>query len=84
MIEGWGIDHALELAASGLAATINAHKKAYYLELHRASEINHIDAWLGWFGNVVLEAQSRTLQNIRFLTEKARFLDRLRDKLNAR
>ena len=69
---------------TALAATINADKKAYYLELHRASETNHIDAWMGWFGNVVLEAQSRTLQNIRFLIEKTRFLDRLRGKLNTR
>ncbi|GBR68484.1 Fic family protein [Gluconobacter kanchanaburiensis] len=69
---------------TALAATINVHKKAYYLELHCASETNHIDAWMEWFGNVVLEAQSRTLQNIRFLIEKTRFLDRLRDKLNTR
>jgi len=72
------------LAASGLAATINAHQRAYYLELHRASETNRIDAWMGWCGNVVLEAQSRTLQNIHFLIEETRFLDRLRDKLNSR
>ena len=69
---------------TALAATINAHKKTYYLELHRASGTNQVDAWMVWFSQVVLEAQSRTLQNIRFLIEKTRFLDRLRGKLNAR
>ncbi|MBS1032990.1 Fic family protein [Gluconobacter cerinus] len=69
---------------TALAATINTHKKAYYLELHRASETNRIEGWMVWFSQIVLEAQSRTLQTIRFLIEKTRLLDRLRGKLNIR
>ncbi|MBV0890052.1 Fic family protein (plasmid) [Komagataeibacter nataicola] len=69
---------------TALAATINTYKKAYYLELHRASQTNQIENWMVWFSQVVLEAQSRTLRNIRFLIEKTRFLDRLRGKLNIR
>ncbi|KXV21720.1 Fic family protein [Gluconobacter japonicus] len=69
---------------TALAATINTHKKAYYLELHRASETNQIEGWMIWFSQVVLEAQSRTLQNIWFLIEKTRLLDRLWGKLNIR
>ena len=37
-----------------------------------------------WFSQIGLEAQSRTLQTIRFLIEKTRLLDRLRGKLNIR
>ncbi|AEG50404.1 filamentation induced by cAMP protein Fic [Sphingobium chlorophenolicum L-1] len=69
---------------TALASTINRHRKAYYSQLHRASQTNQIDAWMGWFADIVLEAQSRTIESIRFLIEKTRLLDRLRDRINAR
>jgi Fic family protein len=69
---------------TALAATINRHKKAYYAELHRASQTNQIDAWMGWFVDIVLEAQARTIDRIRFLIDKTRLLDRLRDQINVR
>jgi Fic family protein len=69
---------------TALAATINRHKKAYYAELHRASQTNQIDAWAEWFAGIVLQAQSGTIESIRFLIEKTRLLDRLRGKINAR
>jgi Fic family protein len=69
---------------TALAATINRHRKAYYAELHRASRSNQIDGWLGWFADVVLEAQARTIGHIRFLIEKTRLLDRLRGRINPR
>ncbi|QDC38045.1 Fic family protein [Sphingobium fuliginis] len=69
---------------TALAATINRHRKAYYSQLDRASQTNQIDAWMGWFADIVLEAQTRTIESIRFLIEKTRLLDRLRDRINAR
>lgn len=69
---------------TALAATINRHKKAYYTQLHRASQTNRIDAWMVWFADIVLEAQGRTIESIRFLIEKTRLLDRLRGRINAR
>lgn len=69
---------------TALAATINRHKKAYYAELHRASRTNEIDDWLGWFADIILEAQARTLDWVRFLIDKTRLLDRLRGQINAR
>jgi Fic family protein len=69
---------------TALAATINRHKKAYYAQLHGASRTNQIDAWMGWFANIVLEAQGRTIESIRFQIEKTRLLDRLRGKINDR
>ncbi len=69
---------------TALATIINRHKKAYYAQLHQASQTNRIDAWMGWFADIVLEAQARTIESIRFLIEKTRLLDRLRDRMNAR
>lgn len=69
---------------TALAATINRHRKAYYAQLHRASQTNEIDAWIEWFADTVLEAQTRTIDHIRFLIGKTRLLDRLRDQINAR
>jgi Fic family protein len=69
---------------TALAATINRHKKAYYAELHRASQTNQIDAWTVWFADMVLEAQTRTIDRVRFLIEKTRLLDRLRGQINTR
>jgi len=69
---------------TALAATINRHKKAYYAHLHRASQTNRIDAWMGWFADIVLEAQERTIGRIGFLIEKTRLLDRLQGRINHR
>ena len=69
---------------TALAETIHGHRKAYYAELHRASETSEIDAWLGWFAEIVLEAQARTITRIRFLIEKTRMFDQLNGKINAR
>ncbi|SDA22180.1 Fic family protein [Sphingomonas sp. NFR15] len=69
---------------TALATTINRHRKAYYAQLHQASQTNQIDAWVSWFANIVLEAQARTIEDIRFVIEKTRLLDRLRGRINAR
>jgi Fic family protein len=69
---------------TALAETIHRHRKDYYAQLQRASQSNRIDEWLSWFADIVLEAQDRTLTRIRFLIEKTRLLDRLRDQINER
>lgn len=69
---------------TALAETIHRHRKDYYAQLQRASQSNHIDEWLSWFADIVLEAQERTLTRIRFLIEKTRLLDRLRIQINER
>jgi len=69
---------------TALAATIHRHKKAYYVQLQRASRDNDIDEWLGWFADIVIEAQARTIASIRFLIDKTRLLDHLRGRINAR
>ncbi len=69
---------------TALAEAIHRHRKGYYAALQLASQSNAIDAWLGWFADIVLEAQDRTLARVRFLIGKTRLLDRLRGRINAR
>lgn len=71
-------------AITALAETIQCHRKDYYAQLQRASLSNHIDEWLDWFSDIVLEAQQRTLDRVHFLLAKAKLLDRLRGKINSR
>lgn len=69
---------------TALAETIHRHRKAYYAALQLASQSNTIDAWLTWFADIVVEAQARTITRIRFLIDKTRLLDRLRENINKR
>lgn len=43
-----------------LAATILAHRSAYYDALAASNKRNEISDWLAWFGGIALEAQQRT------------------------
>ena len=69
---------------TALAKTIHRHRKDYYAALHRASHSLEIDEWLSWFGEIVLEAQNRTLAEVRFLIAKTHLFDRLQGQINAR
>jgi Fic family protein len=69
---------------TALAETIHRHRKAYYAALQLGSQSNDINAWLGWFADIVIEAQARTITRIRFLIDKTRLLDRLRGQINER
>jgi Fic family protein len=69
---------------TALAATILIRRKSYYEALEAANKENDLTAWLCWFAAVALEAQKRTEAQVEFLLDKARLLDRLRGKLNAR
>jgi hypothetical protein len=39
---------------------------------------------VNWFADAELEAQQRSIEDVEFLIEKARLLNRLRDQLNER
>jgi Fic family protein len=69
---------------TALAATILVRRREYYDALEHANKSNEITEWLAWFAGVALEAQERTLAQVEFLIQKARMLDALRGKLNAR
>ena len=69
---------------TALAATIEKRRKGYYDALAAANKGNEVTQWLLWFAATTLEAQADTQRLVRFLIEKAKFLDGLRGKLNAR
>jgi Fic family protein len=69
---------------TALAETILIRRKEYYEALEAANKGNEVTPWLAWFGGVAIEAQRRTGARARFLIDKARLLDGLRGRLNAR
>ena len=69
---------------TALAATILANRKGYYDALEAANKENEITRWLAWFAGITLEAQQRTLGQVEFLIDKAKFLDKFRGNLNKR
>ena len=71
-------------AVIGLARGILRRHREYYAELERANKRNEISGWLQWFAAVALDAQSATANDVDFLLEKTRLLDRLRGRINAR
>ena len=68
----------------GLARGILRRHREYYDELERANKRNEITAWLQWFAETALDAQRATTSEVEFLVEKAKLLDRLRERMNAR
>lgn len=67
-----------------LSTTILSKQKEYYQTLennNRGLELTH---WILWFATVILEAQQRFKNQLKFTIEKARFLDKARGHINER
>ncbi len=69
---------------TAVAGTLLKHRKQYYGVLEAASRGLDVTAWLLWFAAKVVEAQRRSLAQVEFIIGKARLLERVRGKLNAR
>jgi Fic family protein len=67
-----------------LAYTIARKRKDYYAALERNNQDVEITNWLEYFARTSLEAQANTIKRVDFYVAKARFYERLRDKLNER
>jgi Fic family protein len=67
-----------------LARSILAHHSNYYLALESANKTNDVSSWLRWFSAIALEAQYRTFAQIDFVIHKAKLLDHVRGRINAR
>jgi len=67
-----------------IAYTIERDKKAYYSALEQANKQTEITAWLLYFADMVINAQSYTATWIDFLINKAKLYDRLRGQINPR
>ena len=67
-----------------LSDAILTQRKSYYEALEAANKSNDAAAWLAWWAEIVIEAQSRTLAQVEFILDKTRFLDKYRGEINAR
>lgn len=83
-------DHALSQSlgyptTACLATAIEADKKTYYLQLEKASRGNlHVNAWLDYFADRVIEAQKIAREEVDFVLAKTRFYEAHGDQLNDR
>jgi Fic family protein len=67
-----------------LSRTIEAEKKSYYAALEKAQESLDITGWIHYFSQTVVDAQSRSEQQIEFILKKVKFFDHFQAKLNDR
>ncbi len=71
-------------ALLSLSEAIEADRKTYYKALKTAQRSNEITAWIVYFSNIVLEAQSRAEESIDFILKKTKFFDQFKERLNKR
>jgi Fic family protein len=69
---------------TALSLLIHRRRKDYYSQLQAANKTLDVDPWLNWFADLVLAAQTHTLQGLDFLLASTRLWDRLRGQLNER
>jgi Fic family protein len=69
---------------TALSLLIHRRRKDYYSQLQAANKTQDVDPWLSWFADLVLAAQTHTLQGLDFLLASTRLWDRLRGQLNER
>jgi Fic family protein len=67
-----------------LAYTIERKRKDYYAELEHNNKELHIDDWMTYFSNTILQAQNNTIKRVDFYIAKAKFYEKFRDQLNER
>ena len=67
-----------------LSASIRDHRKAYYQALKDAQRHNEITAWLDYFLDMLIAAQVKSEDYIRFTLKKAQFFDAYKTTLNER
>ncbi len=69
---------------TGLSHVIHAGRKQYYAMLEQSNKTNQIDAWLEYFSEMILSAQTFSITLVEFIIRKTHFYDRFHDTLNAR
>lgn len=77
--QGWGYPILFSLSEA-----IEADKKAYYAALNQASHSNEITAWLVYFVNLIVSAQSSMEKQINFILKKSVYFDRFEAQFNLR
>lgn len=76
-----GIGRPILVAVSKV---LEKRKKEYYAALERCNHTLKVDHWVGFFADVVLQAQKESMNLLYFLIEKSKMLTALTGQLNAR
>ncbi|MEZ5836604.1 MAG: Fic family protein [Geminicoccaceae bacterium] len=69
---------------TALSHTIQDNRKAYYAALEKNNKSNSVEDWMSYFSKTVLNAQSHSLDVVKFLIEKAKFYDNAKGRINDR
>ncbi len=69
---------------TALSLLIHRRRREYYARLEVANKALDVGPWLDWFADLVLAAQSHTLEGLDFLLANTRLWDRLRGQINPR
>ncbi|MEM6321598.1 MAG: Fic family protein [Bacteroidota bacterium] len=67
-----------------LSEAIEKNRNAYYQALMQAQQTNDLTDWIGYFMDVVLYAQDRTIAIIDFTLKKTNFFNQFNPQLNQR
>jgi Fic family protein len=67
-----------------LSHVIESTRPEYYRQLEQGQKGLKIDAWLDYFSHAILDACIHSQKLVRFIVEKTRLYDRVRDQLNDR
>ena len=67
-----------------LSTAIEANKKAYYEALQEAQRSNKINAWIQYFGELIISSQQEFISSIEFSLKKAIFFDSKKSLMNER
>jgi len=71
-------------AMTGLSKEILKRRREYYSALANASHRLEITDWLLWFAELTLKSQKSTLDQIIFIIQKSRIMERVRGNINLR
>lgn len=73
-----------EPTLTALSFQIESERKHYYKQLELSNKDVEVTSWLDYFSREILSAQAWTLRQVRFLVEKTKLYDQLRNRLNER
>jgi len=76
-----GVGHPILIAVSKV---LEKQKKEYYAAIERCNRTLEIDHWIAFFADVILQAQSQSMNLLYFLIEKSKLLTALAGQLNPR
>lgn len=67
-----------------VSKVLEAQKKKYYAELEKCNRTLHIQDWVDYFSDVILEGQKESMKLLIFLIQKSKIMTRISGQMNER